>query len=126
MTTSSIFNSVDIDIDRMINNVFAGEFNQALYPPVFTSTDENNYRLEAELPGYTENEIELKMEKNKLIISHEATSKDKRKKSFTRVFQIPEEANKEKVSATMKDGLLVISFPKKEEAKPTTIAISKT
>jgi len=43
--------------------------------------------------------------------------------SFTRTFALPNSINTEKVAAEYKDGLLTLTMPKREEAKPKTIKI---
>ena len=43
---------------------------------------------------------------------------------FSRSFHLPTYAEPEKVSASLKDGMLVLHVPKREEAKPRWIEIS--
>jgi HSP20 family protein len=43
--------------------------------------------------------------------------------SFARSFSLPNSINAEKVKAEYKDGLLTLTLPKREEAKPKTIKI---
>jgi HSP20 family protein len=43
--------------------------------------------------------------------------------SFARSFSLPNSINAEKVKAEFKDGLLTLTLPKREEAKPKTIKI---
>ncbi|NNF45926.1 MAG: Hsp20 family protein, partial [Desulfofustis sp.] len=44
--------------------------------------------------------------------------------SFTRSLTLPSEVDSSRVSATLKDGLLVLTLPKSEAAKPRQISIS--
>jgi HSP20 family protein len=44
--------------------------------------------------------------------------------TFTRTFSLPNSVDADKVSANYKDGVLTLTMPKKEEAKPKTIKIN--
>ena len=46
--------------------------------------------------------------------------------SFARSFSLPNSISAEKVKAEYKDGLLTLTMPKREEAKPKTIKIDVT
>jgi HSP20 family protein len=103
-------------------------------PAIDVKETENGYSLEAELPGITDKDIELKLEGNMLTL---ATKKEERKEekkdhyllkerksySFTRSFVVPEDVDAEKISAEFKNGLLTLSLPKSEKAKPKMLEI---
>jgi len=44
--------------------------------------------------------------------------------TFTRTFSLPNSVDADKVGANYKDGVLTLTMPKKEEAKPKTIKIN--
>jgi HSP20 family protein len=44
--------------------------------------------------------------------------------TFTRTFSLPNSIDADKVAANFKDGVLTLTMPKKEEAKPKTIKIN--
>ena len=44
--------------------------------------------------------------------------------TFTRSFSLPNSIDADKVAANFKDGVLTLTMPKKEEAKPKTIKIN--
>ena len=44
--------------------------------------------------------------------------------SFQRSFNLPKEANGEKVSAEFKSGVLLVTVPKREEVKPREIEVT--
>jgi HSP20 family protein len=46
--------------------------------------------------------------------------------AFTRTFSLPNSVDADKVTANYKDGVLTLTMPKKEEAKPKTIKINVT
>ena len=103
-------------------------------PAIDVKETENAYSLEAELPGITDKDIELKLEGNMLTLStkkeekkEEKTDnyllKERKSYSFTRSFVVPEDVDAEKISAEFKNGLLTLSLPKSEKAKPKMLEI---
>jgi HSP20 family protein len=103
-------------------------------PAIDVKENENSYSLEAELPGITDKDIELKLEGNMLTLSTKKEEKTEEKEdqyllrerksySFTRSFVIPEDVDAEKISAEFKNGLLTLSLPKSEKAKPKMLDI---
>ncbi len=92
--------------------------------------------LKADLPGIQEENISISLEGNKLKISGERTAEEKkacetyylyerRAGSFHRTFRLPSHANGEAVEASLKDGVLSLTIPKKSEAKAKNISIQK-
>jgi len=121
------------------NRIFERFFDDELLGAVRTPTvdiqeDKKGYRMEVELPGLTEKDIELKVEKDMLVISSkkeetkeeekkEYVRKERRSYSFYRSFTLPENVKPDKIEASFKNGLLVISLPKAPEAKPKLIEV---
>ncbi len=90
--------------------------------------------LEAELPGMNEKDIEVKIEDNVLTIRGERKFEEERKEenyyrmerfygTFQRSFTLPSNVDTEKVKAEYKKGILKVTLPKKEQAKPKQIKI---
>jgi len=97
---------------------------------------ENEYTIELSAPGLKKEDIKIELNDDILKISSvvEDKKEDKfdgyyrkefRKSSFERNFTIPKDVVKNEISATMNDGILVLTAPKfKEEKKEgTTITI---
>ncbi|MFC2146209.1 Hsp20/alpha crystallin family protein [Acidobacteriota bacterium] len=93
------------------------------------------YVFKLELPGISKDDIKVELEGDKLRISGDRKEeKDVEKEnyhrvervcgSFARSFQLPKNANGEKVNANMKDGILELRIPKQEEAKAKSIPIN--
>ena len=92
--------------------------------------------VKAEVPGMAKEDINIKVQGNYLEISGTRRSdtpegyKPHREErdteaSFTRSFTLPsEEINSEKVGASLKNGILTITLPKTEAAKPKQVTIS--
>ncbi len=93
------------------------------------------YLVEAELPGLSKDDVSVTFENGILTLSGERKFEketeeenyrrvERRYGSFSRAFSLPREVDAEGVKATFKDGLLTVSVPKVEEARPRTIDIS--
>ncbi len=104
-------------------------------PPVDIQETEDGYRLQAELPGLTKDDVQITLENNVLRLSGERKfEKDVQKEgyhriertygSFARSFALPHPVNGDGVQAAFENGLLTITVPKADQAKPRKIAIS--
>ncbi|MDR1637384.1 MAG: Hsp20/alpha crystallin family protein [Treponema sp.] len=108
-------------------------------PAVDVQEKENNYLLEAELPGYDEKNIEVHVDGGNLTIAskqeEEKERKDKDAKegaflirerrcnSFSRSFRLPENADPNAVAASFKNGVLSLEIKKRSEAQKRVIEI---
>lgn len=112
---------------------FTGDF-KGTVPAVNVKEDENSFVVEVAVPGMSKENFDLKLENNVLTISgkKEESKEQKEEKwnrreffysSFERSFHLPDVVDSEHIEAHYKDGLLMISVPKKEEAK---VKASKT
>lgn len=117
---------------------FAGSFpstRETWSPAVDILEKDGDLILRAELPGMTENQIELKIEGNTLTLKGERKMESEDKKSnyhrvesyygsFMRTFRLPDTVDTEKISADYKNGVLTVTLPQKPEVKPREIAVS--
>jgi HSP20 family protein len=96
--------------------------------------DENNIIVEADLPGLEKKDINVHVENNTLSISGAREVKKEEKEKgwhrserqygkFERSFYLGENVDSQKIKAEFDKGVLKISVPKKEEAKPKAIDI---
>jgi HSP20 family protein len=103
-------------------------------PPVDIYETEDAIVLKAELPGIDAKDVEVRVEDNTLYLKGERKYEKEVKEqnyhrversygSFARSFSLPNSIDAEKVKAEYKDGLLTLTMPKREEAKPKTIKI---
>ena len=124
--------------DSMLNNqdLLPSEevSNRTWMPPVDIQETADSYRLTAELPGLTRDDINITLENNVLRLTGERKFEKDAKKdgyhriertygAFSRAFTLPSQVNHEKVEAAFENGLLTISVPKAEQAKPRKITI---
>jgi len=123
--------------ENFLNEAAQGEevSNRNWVPPVDIQETEEGYRLQAELPGLTKEDIDITLENNVLRLSGERKfERDVKKESFHRVertygtfsraFSLPQQVNAEGVQAGFENGVLTILIPKAEQAKPRKISIS--
>lgn len=103
-------------------------------PAVDIEETDNEYIIRAELPGMKKEDIKINLQDNTLVISGERKRSFEEKGRtyhrvemaygrFERVIPLPAEVDVNKVKATYKDGILTVTLPKKEEAKPKEIEI---
>ncbi|MGC4053336.1 MAG: Hsp20/alpha crystallin family protein [Paludibaculum sp.] len=104
-------------------------------PAVDIAENENELVLTADIPGVKLEEIDIKLEDGTLSLRGKREFEKKQEKggyhriersygTFQRVFTLPETVDVEKVSAQFDSGVLKITLPKKEVAKPKSVKIS--
>lgn len=129
------------DLNKFFNEAFSkGSDDQESTLPAWTPAvdvyeTDNSLVLKAELPGLDPKEVEIKVEDNTLHLKGERKfEKETREEnyhriersygSFTRTFGLPKTVDSEKAKAEFKDGVLTLTMPKREEARPKTIPIN--
>ena len=128
-----------MDLFREFDRLFAGPGwaeaeaePTAAYPCDIRETSENVI-VEAELPGFKKDEIDVSVEQGVLTIdAHRASSEREagethlRERSYTRVhrrFMLPTTVDAEKVDAHLDEGVLTLTLPKREEVRPRKIEV---
>lgn len=134
----------------LFNNLFDGFDEDGLLMPSFSlkkafnlpktdvKEDEKAYTLEMDLPGKTEKDVNVELNNNVLTISSANEDKKEEKSGkkdnkwiikerswskFSRSFTLPEDVDPEKLAATVKNGILTVTMPRKESTTPKKIAI---
>jgi len=106
-------------------------------PAVDIYEHNGNIVLQAELPGLDPKDVDVRVENNVLTLRgqrklDETVNKDSYHRveraygAFTRSFTLPSQIDTEKIQANYKDGVLRLTLPTREEAKPKQIAINIT
>ncbi len=100
------------------------------YPPINISEDESNIYVVSEIPGVEIKDIDLTLTDGSLVIKGERKSEvgkyfrqERATGHFQRIITLNVPVNQDKVSATMKNGILSIVLAKAEEAQPKKIDI---
>ena len=117
------------DFDKLAN-----EAEGTWHPSVDISENENAFVLKAELPGVNREDINIDINNETLTLKGEKKFEEKTEKenyvrversygSFSRTFALSDKVDTENVKASYKDGVLEVTLPKKEEAKPKEIKV---
>lgn len=112
-----------------------GHFGVGVFPPVNVFEDGNSIYVVAELPGVDPNELDISVQGDSLTlrgervldIEGEESSYHRRERpagKFSRTITLPDTVNTDKVQAAYKLGILKITLPKAEEAKPRKISVT--
>ena len=139
-------NSIFNDFDAVLGNLFSRDYSGAGKPEAHRSPlvdvreTEDTYVIEAELPGFSEEEIDVQVEDNILSITARKDGKDEKEKKdeknsekilmrerryagFSRRFSLPRDVNVEQIKGSYRNGVLVLSLAKKAETKPRSIKV---
>jgi HSP20 family protein len=117
--------ALDSEIDRLFESALADFAAPAIAPrfPVDLYEDKDNTYVRAELPGVNRDAINVEMVDGYLNIT--ASRKDKDGTfSLNRSVSIPEAVQADKVTAAYENGVLTVTLPKQEQAKPRKINVS--
>ena len=126
-------------LNRVFGNVYLRDedtgFQGSWVPPVdIFETEKHDLVLRAELPGMARENIEVTVENGTIILKGEkkfdAEVKEENYRrieraygTFHRSFTLPNTVDTSKVSADFKNGVLTVTLPFKEEAKPRTVNV---
>ena len=141
------------DIDRMFNNLnllqtrmdrLFGDYRGTRPFPAAWIAAENSprtnlydvgekFQVAVEVPGFAKNDLHIKIQGNYLEISgnrkpdapedYSVHRVERGTTSFNRSFTLPSDVDADKAEATIKNGLLFLTLPKSEAAKPKQIKI---
>jgi len=126
---SNRFNRV-FDPARESDSDFLGAWN----PAVDVYDKGTEVVLHAELPGANKDDIDIRVENNVLTLRGKKERNEEVKEdgyfrseraygSFSRSFSLPTTVDITKIDADFKDGVLTLTLPKAEEAKPRQIEV---
>ena len=117
---------------------FGSKITEWLSPASEASSDDAAYRISIELPGVSEADIDLETSDNMLVVTGEKSDSREEKGdtwyfterqygAFRRTFRLPSDALADQAEATMKDGVLEVTVPRRtvEERKGQKIKINK-
>ena len=136
MTTSAPIFGLRREIDRLFEDTFGRE-GGSFTPAVDIKENENEIRLEAELPGIRPENVELIAENGVLTIRGQKQSERKEGDdryqvversygTFVRTFQLPQGVDEDQIKAEFDNGVLTLSIPKAALPQPKRIQIGAT
>jgi HSP20 family protein len=132
--------SLQSDMNRLFDRFFEGRTangtSRRWIPAMDLLETEDHLVLRGDLPGLTEDDIDIEIKDNVLTVSGERRS-DKEEKgegyyrverafgSFSRSLTLPQGVDADRVEANFDKGVLEVRIPKPAEAKPTRVQIGK-
>jgi HSP20 family protein len=137
----SLFNRLQEDINKIFkSNGWSGWPDESSVataqwvPSVDIQEKDDQFVINADIPGVKPEEVEVKMENGALTIQGERRSEQRKEEngyrrvecsygSFYRRFALPDTADANKIQAKAKNGVLEISIGKREAAKPKAIKV---
>jgi HSP20 family protein len=125
LANRTVWSGLESEVDRLFESALA-DFTAPGYAPRFPVDlyeDKDSTYVRAELPGVNRDAISIEMVDGYLNIT--ATRKQGEESfSLNRSIAIPEAVQAEKVTAAYENGVLTVTLPKQEQAKPRKIDIS--
>ena len=119
---------------NLMDNFFGDNFfprmqHEYFIPAANISENADQFIVELSAPGFSKEDFKIEIDQDTLIISGEHksekesktdtyTRKEFSKGTFRRSFTLPETVNDESIEANYENGILKLTLPKKEEAKP--------
>ena len=129
-------------LNRFLDEAFAGiptpeqgsVVTSAWFAPTDVSEDADGIRISLEVPGVNPDDVKLSLENNLLTIRGEKRQQAEQKNerlhrfertygTFERTFVLPSTVDPEKIEARYEHGVLLVSIPKAERAKPREIRV---
>jgi HSP20 family protein len=104
------------------------------YPLINLLEDKDNLYIEALTPGVDTQSLNVSVMRNRLTLSGEKTRvaevkqeafhrSERSSGKFVRTFDLPVEVDDERIHAEYKNGLLIITLPKAEKARPRQVNV---
>lgn len=135
----SRWNGLEEEIDRLFNAPFAAfagtpEFTAGWTPALDLVEDKNGFVATVELPGLNKDAIDVSFEDGVLTVSGERKAEERKETdgvhrtervfgTFSRSVRLPKPVDEAKVKAAYKDGILTVTLPIAEVAKPKQIEV---
>jgi len=128
------FNNVDSVFDDFFNRNLFSQAETQISPRINVEENDNAWIISAELPGVDKKDVKVNFQDNVLTVSGEKKfeKEDKDKNyhrversygKFSRSLNINSAILTDKIDASYTDGVLNITLPKAEEAKPKLIDV---
>ncbi|HUQ92486.1 MAG TPA: Hsp20/alpha crystallin family protein [Bryobacteraceae bacterium] len=128
---ASDFRLFQDSVSKWLDNTATG---RPWTPPVDIFETENEVVLKADVPDVDMKDIQVELENGTLTLKGQRRFESEKKEkgyhriersygSFARYFSVPDTVDPEKIAAEYKNGVLTVTLPKKEIAKPRTVKV---
>ena len=130
------FDQLLSEMSGLMESTVGGAATAVAWTPLADVTESDDaFRVEIELPGVKSKDIDIEANGQELVVTGEIKEKERKgvlRRSTRRVgafeyrLRLPGEVDTEKINAQMSDGVLTITVPKAEVAKPRRVEISES
>ena len=112
-------------IEPLFERLFQTPDPSARRSVIFNETDDS-YQLKIELPGFSKKDVEVEIDQSLLHLSLvlRGSEKEDDEVETKRSIQLPEGIDASKSSASLENGILTVSVPKKVARKPLQLKLS--
>lgn len=124
---NQLFNAMLSDLPRLSGS------SQVAAPPMNVWEDNGSFYIEAELPGFSMEDVEVTVLDNEVTIMGERKPaeaegatylrRERNSGTFTRTWTLPAEVQADRVDAKLTNGVLTVTLPKAEKAQPRKIQV---
>ncbi len=127
--------SGESQVDRLLDDAIqaVSEWSESWDPTCNIFEDQGGFTIQMALPGMESSQIDVQIEHNVLRVKGERKSQTSEQTQwytrnipegvFSCSFKLPAYVGHDKSTASYRHGVLTITFPKREEAKPRRIMI---
>ncbi|HLV65264.1 MAG TPA: Hsp20/alpha crystallin family protein [Polyangiaceae bacterium] len=116
--------------DRWFTPSFLGFEGVNPSPAVEVRGGDDEYVIQADLPGMKPEDVEIELQGNLLTISGERRAEgtpsdgyERRYRAFSRTFVLPKDVKLDEATAELENGVLTVHLPKSEEARTRRIEV---
>lgn len=132
-----------VGVDRLASEIFGSNISRFLgsdgfldhSPRVNIVESDDDFRLEMQVPGFDKKDLKIEMVDDTLTISGEHTEDEQdedtrwtrrefSRAAFERSFVMPQSVKADAIQADYVNGVLKVTIPRSEDAKPKTRTIS--
>jgi HSP20 family protein len=133
ISSNDLFN-IHREFDRVRGGEVADDSSATWLPAVDILEEEGSYKVRVELPGVSKDDVKVTVQNDILTIRGEKKMEAEKKNdnyrrveraygSFLRSFSLPTSVNAGAIEASHENGILTLTLPKLEEAKPKQIEV---
>jgi HSP20 family protein len=131
-------NTLQTEMNRLFNSFFdeGGDGERRRWAPAVDLFErEDTLVLKADLPGMTEDDVQIEVRENVLTVAGDRKAEHEEKRNgyyrversfghFSRSLQLPDGVDAGRIEAKFENGVLEVTIPKPEERKPRRIEIA--
>lgn len=138
--SSEMMTRLQSELDHTLRQVFGGRSNTTNTPVMWTPNtdlreDDNEIVIKMDIPGVKPDDVDIELTRDNLVVKGERKFEDIEKRkdyvrierqfgTFQRSWTIATAVQADAIKAEFKDGVLAITLPKAEAAKPRKVQVT--